>query len=147
MEYCENTSTAADIAKHLKSCDPAFYNALAGRIDINAYAEKLAAKSFRHEIWLDDQLVGLIAVYYNNAEDVFSFITDVSVSADRIGHGIATKLLQKSIERTALTKNRQLKLEVGKSNYAAINLYRKFGFIEAPDNDDFVITMLLSLEI
>lgn len=126
MEYCENTASANDILVHLKSCAPDFYKDLSGRIDISKYASKLAEKSFRHEMWDGEHLVGLVAVYYNHDAEGIHFISDVSVSQSHTGQGLARQLMDHMLTRAG--NGHQIQLEVNPSNQPALNLYASYGF-------------------
>jgi len=123
--YKENTSKAEDIFLHFKSCDSRFYEDLSSRVHIKNYAAKLEKLAFRHEAWKDDQLIGLVAIYYNEESGV-DFITNVSVSENYTKLGIASHLVKDCIRNA---RNAAIQLEVSKYNSPALKLYEKFQFI------------------
>lgn len=144
MEFKENLSSADQILTHLKACDPVFYKELSSRVDISEYSAKLSQKSFRHEAWDNDELVGLVAVYYNNDPKGFDFITDVSVVNSAAGQGVASKLLQSCIDKAKSGGSAELKLEVEANNKAALSLYDKFGFVRKEATE---VGLMLSLPL
>jgi len=56
-------------------------------------------------------------------------VMNVAVHEDYRGHGIATRLLNELFELTAGDDRRGYTLEVRVSNYGAIRLYEKLGFV------------------
>ena len=74
-----NRASAAEIDAHLRACDDSFAPALSRRVDIDAYASKIAARAERFEAWANDRLVGLLAAYCNDPERRVAFVTSVSV--------------------------------------------------------------------
>ncbi len=66
------------------------------------------------------------------------YISKLAVSPEHRRRGIASMLLNKVAERVSDVKNRpaQIVLEVRKSNTAAINLYKKFGFTEIYEKEN-----------
>lgn len=57
-------------------------------------------------------------------------ITNIAVHPDFRNKGIASKLLNEIISCAIKRNIKSLTLEVRKSNFAAISLYKKFGFVE-----------------
>lgn len=57
-------------------------------------------------------------------------ITNIAVHKDFRKMGIATKLIEKMVEKCAKTSTSLLHLEVRESNESAINLYKKMGFVQ-----------------
>lgn len=122
-----NQASPAQLLAHLQFCDPGFTPPLSERLDIAAYAEKIATHAQRLECWIDSELVGLVAVYLNPLEHS-AFITNVSVLPDHQGRGIASRLLAFGIQQIHRQGVRRITLEVAAANHAAIHLYQKHGF-------------------
>lgn len=135
IHYKTNQSDFNDIYYHLMECDLFFNPKLSEKIDIVEYSKKINAKAIRVEAWNNDLLIGLVA-YYFNPENSTAFITNVSVLDSFKGLGIAKKLLQEAINQIEFINCISIQLEVGKSSFAAINLYLKFDFEIAGDNLD-----------
>lgn len=128
IEFAEDRSTDAQIRAHLEACDPHFVPRLSERVDIPAYAEKLAAKSRRFEAWNGEELVGLVAAYCNAPDRGKAFITSVSILPQEAGKGIASQLVARCIEAIREAGFGRLELEVGAANESALALYGKHGF-------------------
>ncbi len=121
-------ASTSEIAAHLRRCDREFRPSLSARVDIDEYAAKLWAKAERFESWDGDVLVGLLAVYCNDAADRSAFITSVSVLPEWAGRGIATALVGDCIAYCARHGARRIGLEVACDRASAIHLYEKLGF-------------------
>lgn len=121
-------ASADEIARHLRECSNSFAPPLAGRVDIAAYAEKIADKAVRFEAWdAASGLVGLVAVYDNAEPDVF--VTNVSVAPSCRGAGLAQRLLQSCFDRMDAPRARRYRLEVNRRSEAAVRLYTRMGFV------------------
>lgn len=138
MEIKVNVSSINDIKGHLWSISSLFVPELSSYVDIDKYAEKLYDKAQRIEIWENGYLKGLLA-YYLNTEDRFVFITNVSVSPEIMGAGVASKMIKRLIEdNTGIID--VIRLEVNAGNERARRFYKKNGFIGNPvDNSDSII--------
>lgn len=145
VKYRLNEASEAEIAEHLLSCDADFVPPLSGRVEINAYAKKIAGKAARFEAWSDGRLVGLVAVYCNDSEKRIAYITSVSVVRESTGKGIAGSLMKRCIARIKALGMRQISLEVASGNTPAIGLYEKSGFVAGRTKASFV-TMALYLK-
>lgn len=124
-----NRATEAQIAEHLSYCDVDFVPPLSGRVEIGGYARKLASSAERFEAWAGSVLVGLVAVYCNDAGRGAAFITSVSVLREWQGQGIARRLFAQCIGHAKELGFERLELEADRGNASAIHLYEKTGFI------------------
>ncbi|WP_143599115.1 GNAT family N-acetyltransferase [Variovorax boronicumulans] len=130
-------ASADEIARHLRECSDSFAPPLAGRVDIAAYAEKIASKAVRFEAWdAALGLVGLVAVYDNAGLDVF--VTNVSVAPSCRGAGLAQRLLQSCFDRMDLPRARRYRLEVNQRSEAAVRLYARMGFVPASKTGELI---------
>jgi len=127
IKYKTNTASQQQIAAHFAACDALFLGQLCQRVKIEEYTVKIFKYAEKIEAWVGDELVGLIAMY-GNFENYFGFITNVSVVTEHKGKGIASKLLENSIQYATEVDLSKIKLEVDAENIAAINLYKKFCF-------------------
>lgn len=140
--YKINTSDAQNIKSHFLSCDKNFLNDLSSRINLDDYIQKLVEKSVRYEAWENDRLVGLLAVYRQNPQSPDAdFITNMTVSETHAGQKVASHLLSYCISQT---QNTEIRLEVGKDNHRAMNLYKKFGFKQSREGlKSFHLTLII----
>jgi ribosomal protein S18 acetylase RimI-like enzyme len=145
IEYRLNRASESEIADHLLCCDVDFVPPLSGRVEIKNYVQKIASKATRFEAWLDDALVGLVAVYCNDRESRTAYVTSVSVLKELMGKGIATRLMSQCIEYAKASGMRRISLEVASNNAPAIRVYEKSGFV-AHKADTPSVTMNLYLE-
>jgi GNAT superfamily N-acetyltransferase len=143
--YAANRSAIRDITAHLLHCDAYFVPPLSSRVDIEAYAAKIASQSERFEAWAGPALAGLVAAYCNDPSRHAAFITSVSVLPERRGAGIATRLLRDCIEHARGAGFTLLGLRVGRSQTTAMRLYGKCGFSAAGPAAESDVTMTLEL--
>ncbi|MCP5249909.1 MAG: GNAT family N-acetyltransferase [Candidatus Accumulibacter sp.] len=138
VDYRVNQASEAAIAEHLRRCDGDFVPPLSGRVEIDAYARKIAGKATRFEAWAGDVLVGLVAAYCNDHQRGIAYITSVSVLRGWTGRGIAGRLLDDCAKQASATGLRQVSLEVMRDNAAAIGLYSKNGFVAGKADGAFL---------
>lgn len=76
-------------------------------------------------------------------------IISIAVDKDYRGKGIGKKLLKETIENLAKMEVKRIRIEVRESNEIAINLYKKFGFMEKervkeyyPDGETAIVMFL-----
>lgn len=126
----------------MKECNNTFTPPLSERVLLSEYAKKLYTKAFNIECWFDgNNIIGLISFYINNTQ---AYITNVSVSPDFQGRGIAKELMSRCIN---ISKEKHLALiilEVNISNVGAITLYEKYGFHQMKINNN---TIRMELEL
>lgn len=129
LRFSENLTNAASIFNHFVECDSIFTPPLSTRVKLFEYAQKLATKSDRFEIWQEDRLVGLAAAYIRNSKsDNYGFISNLSVCKDLQGRGLGRVLIQKCIALATDHKLHFLKLEVSLQDKKARTFYEKNGF-------------------
>ena len=117
-----------DIYAHLLRCDGQFVPPLSGRVDIAAYANKIATRATTYEVWDNGALIGLVAAYNDAVTQRPAFITSVSVDDFWQGKGIATLMLRQCLRHLRELGFARCNLEVHDSNLGANALYRKIGF-------------------
>jgi ribosomal protein S18 acetylase RimI-like enzyme len=132
ITYALNRAGIAEVAAHLTLCDAHFVPPLSGRVDIDAYAAKIARHAERFEAWAGRELVGMVAAYCNDPSRHAAFITGVSVVPERGGEGIATRLLEDCIQHARRARFTLVRLSVDLGNAAAIRLYERCGFSAEP---------------
>ena len=137
--YKTKTATQEEIYIHLKECNNNFSPPLSKKVDIQKYSKKIFEKSLTFEAWLDNILIGLIAAYFNNLENHSAYITNVSITDNHKGKGIASELLNMCINHAKKNNFDAIELEVFKDNLNAILLYKKFGFFEFERKNDMIV--------
>jgi SAM-dependent methyltransferase/GNAT superfamily N-acetyltransferase len=145
VNFRDDAASAAQIAALLRRCDNAFVPPLSTRVDLDAYAAKIAAHALRLEAWQGTQLVALLAMYCNDIDSGRAYITSVSVEAGHARQGIASALLAEARRRAAALGMRCLALEVDAHNHAALRLYEQHGFTAAVAPSGPAMQMSLNL--
>jgi 2-polyprenyl-3-methyl-5-hydroxy-6-metoxy-1,4-benzoquinol methylase len=126
--YKINYSNEKQIANHLYICNEIFIPTLSTRIDVNDYAHKIFSHAQRFEAWVNNDLVGLVAIYCNAPDKCVSYITNVSVLPNKQGQKIASSLLTNCIKHVQQLNFECIELNVDTNNTAAIALYEKYNF-------------------
>jgi ribosomal protein S18 acetylase RimI-like enzyme len=126
-----NRSDRDAVETYLRACDAAFRPPLSERVDLTAYAEKIAARAERFEAWDGARLAGLVAAYCNDPERRAAFVTSVSVAPQLHGRGVASRLLGACIDHARASGFARVELEVDARNEPALALYRRHGFVPA----------------
>jgi ribosomal protein S18 acetylase RimI-like enzyme len=137
--YKLNTASEDNILTHLNVCNNQFVPALNTRVSLDAYAKKMANFAILFEAWLDEKLIGMVAMYLN--EQKHGYITNVSVYNKYRGKGIAKQIFVNLLEYTKTNNISEIKLEVSTINVAAINLYKNFGFQNIEQKNDQIIML------
>jgi len=145
IEYTHKTATENKIYQHLIDCNFNFIPKLEDTVNIKDYASKLCNKAITFEAWSNNDLVGLVAAYFNDFINHTGYITYVSTIKQCMGKGIANVLLNNCIDYAKANGFNQINLEVHKNNNMAIKLYNKFGFSQVSNNGDFTIMKLICI--
>lgn len=132
VTFRQGAATAGDIEAHLRICSGDFLPPLDSRVDLPAYAAKLHSAAKTYEAWHEEDLVGLIAIYRDDASRV-AFISSVSTTAPFRRSGLARALLTQVLVHLARDGYGPVELEVDSRSDAARNLYRSLDFIEVEE--------------
>lgn len=159
--YTFNKSTEHHIKEHLYRVDQDFKPALHTYVDIDNYSQKMAKSAVRLEYFKDEQLIGLMAGYYNKEKQSL-FITNFSIEKQYRGQGmeLIIELLKLFEARYSEVSPETLKLgqdfgkvlqidiegnekpiknihtEVRNDNNSLIFFYKKLGFLEFEKGQD-----------
>lgn len=128
IEYKISTASQDQICNLLLSCDEYFIPRLSDKINIKNYSNKIFSNSINFEAWDNERLIGLIAMYVNNNQENFGYITNVSVQVEYANKGIASNLLINCIKYAREKFLDKINLEVNENNMLALKLYNKFEF-------------------
>jgi len=96
FDFKIKTASYEVIIDHLNKCADNFKPPLYTYVNIEEYSRKIYNNAITFESWANNNLVGLIAAYYNNYDTKVGFITNVSVIKEYQGYGIASKLLSET---------------------------------------------------
>lgn len=135
LRFARDEADAAQLLAHLQATDTSFIPPLSHRLELAAYAEKLAARATRIEVWDGPVLAGCIAMYANDP-DRGGFISNVSVLPSRQGQGLAGQLLERTLQLAIELGLKRIRLEVHNDNAPARALYRRHGFRAEPTPTD-----------
>lgn len=143
IEYSIDRADCIAINKHLLTCSNSFIPALSNTVNVEEYSKKIRKNAVTFEAWDSNQLVGLIAVYFNDFIDKIGYVTNVSILQNYKGNKISNGLLVQCIDYAKNNGFEILRLEVHKNNNIAINLYKKFGFVVTSNIEDHIKMELL----
>ncbi|MGC8554498.1 MAG: ribosomal protein S18-alanine N-acetyltransferase [Candidatus Acidulodesulfobacterium sp.] len=93
------------------------------RPDLKKFTEKNIEPDLK--IGLQSLIIGFF-IYYNVLDEMH--ILDITVSKEMQSKGIGSLMLNTVVKKNSEAGIKHFFLEVGTSNIAAINLYKKFGF-------------------
>ncbi len=141
-EYKKNTATEVEILDHLKKSDQQFIPQLSSRVNLEVYAQKLSKFADNFEVWVDNELAGIVAAYMNDRLEGRAFISNVSVLEKFTGKGYASRLLENCIQDAKSNCFKEVVLEVNSNNQPACSLYYKKGFrLKENHNDIFKLIL------
>lgn len=144
ITYQTKTATEKNIFLHLTYCNNNFTPPLSERTDLGSYAKKIFENAVTFEAWSDDQLIGLIAAYLSADDTRSVFITNISVTKEFTGKGIASRLLRNCIAHCVKNDYFVITLEVNRNNSPAISFYQKNQFMQSETRGD---NLILKLEL
>lgn len=137
--YTRNSADAQTVHQHLLLCDESFSPALSNRVNILDYANKITAKAELFEVWDQNILVGLLAVYCDDPNLNTAFITNVSILPEYQQMGLASNLLRLCISEIRTKGFQKLRLEASASLPHVAHLYHKHGFEEVKRSGETII--------
>lgn len=128
IKYKTKTAALKDIFLCLSKSSQLFSVPLDKRVNIRAYTQKLFERSITFEAWIDHELVGLAAVYFDDKRSDSAFITHFGVLKDYQKLGVGSKLMNMCIEYAKAKGFQSLILEVYKQDQYAVAFYNAFGY-------------------
>lgn len=145
IDYRIQSAKKEDIKSHLVTCSTQFVPELASYVNIEDYAEKISKYAITIEAWSGTDLIGIVAVYYNNEDGMSGFITNVSVEKRYEGLGIAKNLLNICLDIGRMKGFNQVSLKVNQENVKAMRFYEHLGFVNRPEKSLEDIYMFCNL--
>lgn len=134
LNFKIKTASCESIVEHLANCADCFNPPLYTYVEIEKYAKKIFVNGVTFESWDGENLVGLVATYFNNNETKIGFITNISVLEEYQGSGIASELIKNVICFGRKNSFVKLVLELNINNMKAFKLYKKHGFVVTEQN-------------
>ena len=125
----------SEIESLLKSVDTDFDPPLSTRISIPEYSEKIHKHATIFSIHQCEELLAFVALYCNDLGNSTAYVTMVGVSRNHRGIGLASTLIESSIQFLRTRGFKSVRLEVDKSNRNAIKLYDRLGFEKVEQNE------------
>ena len=116
------------VNKLLWELDSQFAERISQSVIIEDYAKKLSENASFISAKYDDNYIGVCAFYINDVNREY-YIPYVCISTSYRNMGIASKMFDE-ICKNADSNKFDISLEVRNDNVNAMNLYRKYGFIE-----------------
>lgn len=110
--------------------------------NLNEYLLKIknSAEFITH--YSSGQCAGFIAFYCNDPTKELAFITLVLLAPEYRGQGLASSLINYTLEHCKTNKFKRCGLEVRKDNHSAIKLYKKHEFkIEKDCNEKLLMSV------
>ena len=141
-QYKIATANEEDIFTHLNECNYSFNPPLNEKVSLPCYSKKIAQKAITFEAWESQNLVGLVAAYFNDFESGTGYITSVSLIERIMSRGIASKLLTMCIDYARRYNFGKIELEVFRGNTKAVSLYKKFSFTTIGNRDNLLLMKL-----
>ena len=112
------------ISSHFAQLGDNFIDNLEKTVDTKTYAKKLSELSQMNAIFINQELVGLVA-FYESTEKKEIFISHVGVTPIWRNNGFASKLVNSVISQS---HGFRIRLEVFEENLAARKLYESLNF-------------------
>jgi ribosomal protein S18 acetylase RimI-like enzyme len=143
MEFRINTSSPQDITLLFEASGTEFINRITTNQNLADYIEKIFLKSQRYELWIEGDLVGLLAFYRNDAAKEI-YVTSISISERHQGMGNGKYLLEKLLADNSQDQINSVRLEVRIDNQKAINLYNSLNFeVKSTQNQSHMMERML----
>ncbi len=136
MKITQNKSSEKDIYHHLKNCSNQFVPPLETYVNIKTYSKKLYEKSTRFELFDNNTLKGLIAIYTDNT---IGFITNVSIDKEYQGKNLSKILLDTCFKFLILNKYYKVLLHVNINNSKAIKFYLNNNFKQIKQENNILV--------
>lgn len=128
FSFSVNIVTEEQLFKHLNECKNNFIPALQETVDISNYSKKIREHAITFEAWKDNKFKGCLAAYFNDKRSKRAYITNVSISEDCYGYGVASELVKMCIKYAKQKNFSEVRLHVNMRNNSALRLYKKFNF-------------------
>ncbi|MDD6630865.1 MAG: GNAT family N-acetyltransferase [Faecalibacterium sp.] len=120
--------TGSDVLTLLQSFSVEFCT-LSQRVELTAYAEKLAQNANVVAMLDDGVCVGMAAIYTNDMNTKTAYISLIGIRNKYQGTGLGSQLLDYCASEAQRAGMEKIRLEVDDDNANAQKFYRKHGFV------------------
>lgn len=138
------TISYSSLVDHLRRFGDMLPKPLSGRLDLDDYAAKLHERADIALAYLNNRVVGLIALYANDLVTKACHIPLVAVDPETRRRGVGKALVLRALARARARGMTSANLNVLPSNGTAIALYRSFRFRVIRSNQD---RLLMQVEL
>ena len=118
------------LLRFLCEIDKDFPIKLSEKTDLNLLAEKFCSLGEVGYIKTEDRIVAAVCGYMNDMETKEAYISVVGTLREYRGRGHAQELIEEFIEKSKISGMKSVKLHTRNSNFGAIRLYEKLGFVK-----------------
>lgn len=133
MEFIR-LKTTLEIKKEIDKYNDMFTRHIDTRVcNIHDYAEKLYTYALNYKIVKNGKEMGFFSFYMNDFATKYAYLTLIVVLPENRSDGIGSSALQYIYKKCVENGFNILKLEVDKTNEAAISFYKKNGFVRVED--------------
>jgi D-cysteine desulfhydrase len=105
---------------------------LSGRMDLEAYASKLKARGDIGVALINEEIVGLQALYANDKQTLTAHLPFIAVLPACRSRGLGRTMLSRALALARQRGMQRLQLEVARENLRAQRLYQSLGFRFVP---------------
>lgn len=127
VEY-KRLYTKADVLALIESFSAEF-RTLSQRVELAAYAEKLAEHADVIVMENQNEVIGMAAMYVNDLITKTAYISLIGIRKEHQGTGCGTLLLRHCILEAQKAGMEKIRLEVDDSNINARKFYHRHGFV------------------
>lgn len=142
VHFNESSFSISDFVQFLIEIDPDFHPSLSERLTLksnvktlNDYAEKLIKNGHVLICENDSVIIGAIAFYANDIINNFSYISILGINNKYRKLGLGKLLINACLECVRKIGISKVRVETWEKNEAALNLYKKLGFIIEKQED------------
>ncbi|NLD47926.1 MAG: GNAT family N-acetyltransferase [Clostridiaceae bacterium] len=145
IEYRIQKLTEETIYDYLMALDKSLLPTLSSRVNIKDYSCKLCNYALHFCAFDEEQMVGIVAGYFNDPDNKTVYISSFSVIKSHRKKGIASTLLKKVIHYAISKGFSKIDLQVYIANESAITFYENFGFNKEFDSgkNEFISMSLI----
>lgn len=123
-----------ELFNFLNKIDNLFPIKLSDKQDLNTLAAKFKEFGTLNAVYDKDTIVALLSGYTNDDENGIAYVSVLAVLPEYQGRGYASTLLIE-FEKICKQKNmRRIELYTHKTNFGAIEMYKKCGFLVNENN-------------
>ena len=129
---------ADDLYEYLSSVIDDFNPSAASPYGLQGYVEKLIRNGrviAAISVTSTKEVAGILAGYFNNPEQGFSYVSAFYVRVPFRRMHIGTMLMDKAVEISRVGGFKSIRLKVDKPNLVGIGFYERFGFVKIGEDE------------